>query len=297
MHGCENCDHFTKKSNREFSGRIIEDKRNKYDPGWSAQVGAKGEAGLHTHRRRTTSEFTRRLSTRTRRHIHRARTYWGDIFVIYPAVEGESIVKMAGEKRTQDQEETLLSETVILVDIEGTTTSISFVKVTKTMAVRQNAPYGFSHFTGFPTYSLTIPNDQNFPQGQPLADEFPNVIVELLQALKICELSFRAYCVCVFSRHLLCRLKSSFRFPVRETAGFMEGYMYHAFRIWNKWNVVRIVRSFLFRTLTFLHLFTRVNVFSLLFFFFFAKLLELLFHDNVASENNLNTRLENSAYS
>lgn len=132
---------FYEKSNRKFSGRIIEDKRNKYDPGWSAQVGAKGEAGLHAHRRRTTSEFTRRLSTRTRRHIHRARTYWGDIFVIYPAVEGESI-KMAGEKRTQDQEETLLSETVILVDIEGTTTSISFVKVTKTMAVRQNAPYG-----------------------------------------------------------------------------------------------------------------------------------------------------------
>lgn len=35
---------------------------------------------------------------------------------------------MAGEKRSQDQEETLIASTV-LVDIEGTTTSISFVKV------------------------------------------------------------------------------------------------------------------------------------------------------------------------
>ncbi|XP_033205559.2 uncharacterized protein LOC117166053 [Bombus vancouverensis nearcticus] len=61
-----------------------------------------------------------------------------DIFVIYPTVEGESIVKMAGEKRTQDQEETLLSETVILIDIEGTTTSISFVKDTLFPYVREN---------------------------------------------------------------------------------------------------------------------------------------------------------------
>ncbi|CAD1477434.1 unnamed protein product, partial [Heterotrigona itama] len=45
---------------------------------------------------------------------------------------------MAGEKRTQDQEETLLSETVILVDIEGTTTSISFVKDTLFPYVREN---------------------------------------------------------------------------------------------------------------------------------------------------------------
>ncbi|KAG7203273.1 hypothetical protein KM043_010367 [Ampulex compressa] len=45
---------------------------------------------------------------------------------------------MAGEKRTQDQEETLLSETVILVDIEGTTTSISFVKETLFPYVREN---------------------------------------------------------------------------------------------------------------------------------------------------------------
>ncbi|XP_076165606.1 enolase-phosphatase E1 [Ptiloglossa arizonensis] len=44
---------------------------------------------------------------------------------------------MAGEKRTQDQEETLLSETVILVDIEGTTTSTSFVKDTL-LYVREN---------------------------------------------------------------------------------------------------------------------------------------------------------------
>ncbi|KOC62060.1 Enolase-phosphatase E1 [Habropoda laboriosa] len=45
---------------------------------------------------------------------------------------------MAGEKRTQDQEETLLSETMILVDIEGTTTSISFVKDTLFPYVREN---------------------------------------------------------------------------------------------------------------------------------------------------------------
>nr|XP_034192725.1 enolase-phosphatase E1 isoform X1 [Osmia lignaria] len=45
---------------------------------------------------------------------------------------------MAGEKRTQDQEETLLSETVILVDIEGTTTSISFVKDKLFPYVREN---------------------------------------------------------------------------------------------------------------------------------------------------------------
>lgn len=38
-------------------------------------------------------------------------------------------MEMAGEKRSQDhQDETLLARTV-LVDIEGTTTSISFVKV------------------------------------------------------------------------------------------------------------------------------------------------------------------------
>ncbi|XP_076667522.1 enolase-phosphatase E1 [Andrena cerasifolii] len=45
---------------------------------------------------------------------------------------------MAGEKRSQDQEEALLSETVILVDIEGTTTSISFVKDTLFPYVREN---------------------------------------------------------------------------------------------------------------------------------------------------------------
>ncbi|XP_043254769.1 enolase-phosphatase E1-like [Colletes gigas] len=45
---------------------------------------------------------------------------------------------MAGEKRTKDQEETLLSETTILVDIEGTTTSISFVKDTLFPYVREN---------------------------------------------------------------------------------------------------------------------------------------------------------------
>ncbi|CAK9807796.1 Enolase-phosphatase E1 [Anthophora plagiata] len=45
---------------------------------------------------------------------------------------------MAGEKRTQDQEETLLSETMILLDIEGTTTSISFVKDTLFPYVREN---------------------------------------------------------------------------------------------------------------------------------------------------------------
>ncbi|CAK9814240.1 Enolase-phosphatase E1 [Anthophora quadrimaculata] len=45
---------------------------------------------------------------------------------------------MAGEKRSQDQEETLLSETMILLDIEGTTTSISFVKDTLFPYVREN---------------------------------------------------------------------------------------------------------------------------------------------------------------
>ncbi|XP_012216839.1 enolase-phosphatase E1-like isoform X2 [Linepithema humile] len=44
---------------------------------------------------------------------------------------------MAGEKRSQDQDETLLARTV-LVDIEGTTTSISFVKETLFPYVRQN---------------------------------------------------------------------------------------------------------------------------------------------------------------
>lgn len=45
---------------------------------------------------------------------------------------------MAGEKRSQEQEETLLSQTTILVDIEGTTTSISFVKETLFPYVREN---------------------------------------------------------------------------------------------------------------------------------------------------------------
>nr|XP_050854419.1 enolase-phosphatase E1 isoform X1 [Vespula vulgaris] len=45
---------------------------------------------------------------------------------------------MAGEKRSQEQEETMLSQTTILVDIEGTTTSISFVKETLFPYVREN---------------------------------------------------------------------------------------------------------------------------------------------------------------
>lgn len=36
---------------------------------------------------------------------------------------------MAGEKRSQDKDESFINENVIIVDIEGTTTSISFVKV------------------------------------------------------------------------------------------------------------------------------------------------------------------------
>lgn len=214
---------FNGKNNREFNGNAIENKRDKYDPGCSAQVGVKGEAASHTHRRRTRNEFTRRLSTRTRRHIHRAWTYWGDIFVIYPTVEGESIVKMAGEKRTQDQEETLLSETVILIDIEGTTTSISFVKVTKTMAVRQNAPY----------------SSRISPVLQHILWHY--LMIKIFHTANISQRNFRmlswSYCtkknlwiivsrvlyVCVLSQHLLCRLKSSFRFPVRETASFMAG--------------------------------------------------------------------------
>ncbi|XP_066586097.1 enolase-phosphatase E1-like isoform X2 [Prorops nasuta] len=45
---------------------------------------------------------------------------------------------MSGEKRGQDLEETLLGENVILVDIEGTTTSISFVKETLFPYAREN---------------------------------------------------------------------------------------------------------------------------------------------------------------
>ncbi|XP_035732694.1 enolase-phosphatase E1-like isoform X3 [Vespa mandarinia] len=45
---------------------------------------------------------------------------------------------MAGEKRSQEQEESMLSQTTILVDIEGTTTSISFVKDTLFPYVREN---------------------------------------------------------------------------------------------------------------------------------------------------------------
>lgn len=48
---------------------------------------------------------------------------------------GESFVEMAGEKRSQDQDETART---VLVDIEGTTTSISFVKETLFPYVRQN---------------------------------------------------------------------------------------------------------------------------------------------------------------
>ncbi|KAI4487246.1 hypothetical protein M0804_005395 [Polistes exclamans] len=45
---------------------------------------------------------------------------------------------MAGEKRSQEHEDTMLSQTTILVDIEGTTTSISFVKETLFPYVRAN---------------------------------------------------------------------------------------------------------------------------------------------------------------
>ncbi|XP_015188395.1 PREDICTED: enolase-phosphatase E1-like [Polistes dominula] len=45
---------------------------------------------------------------------------------------------MAGEKRTQEQEDTMLSQTTILLDIEGTTTSISFVKEVLFPYVRDN---------------------------------------------------------------------------------------------------------------------------------------------------------------
>lgn len=45
---------------------------------------------------------------------------------------------MAGEKRTKDSEEVVLAETTILLDIEGTTTSISFVKDTLFPYVREN---------------------------------------------------------------------------------------------------------------------------------------------------------------
>lgn len=44
---------------------------------------------------------------------------------------------MAGEKRSQEVDEVQRGENILLIDIEGTTTSISFVKVTKSMAVTQ----------------------------------------------------------------------------------------------------------------------------------------------------------------
>jgi len=94
-------------------------------------------AHTRIHWRTANSEFVRRLPTRTRRRRHTQResanltegeyhTY--RYTAINPTVVGESFVEMAGEKRSQDQDETLLARTV-LVDIEGTTTSISFVKV------------------------------------------------------------------------------------------------------------------------------------------------------------------------
>lgn len=57
---------------------------------------------------------------------------------------------MAGEKRSQDYEDAR-DEKIIIVDIEGTTTSISFVKVTnKSMA-------GFSAGAEIPSaFSLII---------------------------------------------------------------------------------------------------------------------------------------------
>ncbi|XP_046741098.1 enolase-phosphatase E1 [Diprion similis] len=45
---------------------------------------------------------------------------------------------MAGEKRSQDQDESLLKQNVIIVDIEGTTTSITFVKETLFPYIREN---------------------------------------------------------------------------------------------------------------------------------------------------------------
>lgn len=110
---------------------------------------------------------------------------------------------------------------VILVDIEGTTTSISFVKVTKTMAVRQNAPYGFSHFTGFPIVSLTVPDDSDFPPKNFVLEKFLIVIIGFLDEQKFVNNTF-ARIVCGSIPTVVCRLKSSFRFPVRETANFME---------------------------------------------------------------------------
>ncbi|XP_043272507.1 enolase-phosphatase E1 [Venturia canescens] len=45
---------------------------------------------------------------------------------------------MSGEKRSQDSEDSLLSQTVVIVDIEGTTTNINFVKETLFPHVREN---------------------------------------------------------------------------------------------------------------------------------------------------------------
>ncbi|RLU27325.1 hypothetical protein DMN91_001126 [Ooceraea biroi] len=110
--------------------------------------GTRGFARIHrrggTHWRTANSEFVRRLPTRTRRRRHTQRErrpnrgeHHAYRYTLILPVVGESFVEMAREKRSQDQDEVLHARTV-LVDIEGTTTSISFVKETLFPYVRQH---------------------------------------------------------------------------------------------------------------------------------------------------------------
>jgi hypothetical protein len=93
-------------------------------------------AATHIGARPTANSFAGSQQERVAADIHRvsANLIEGEhhayrYIAINPTVVGESFVEMAGEKRSQDQDEILLARTV-LVDIEGTTTSVSFVKVT-----------------------------------------------------------------------------------------------------------------------------------------------------------------------
>ncbi|KAH0949342.1 hypothetical protein HN011_009896 [Eciton burchellii] len=101
-------------------------------------------AATHIGARPTANSFAGSQQERVAADIHRvsANLIEGEhhayrYIAINPTVVGESFVEMAGEKRSQDQDEILLARTV-LVDIEGTTTSVSFVKEILFPYVRQH---------------------------------------------------------------------------------------------------------------------------------------------------------------
>lgn len=77
----------------------------------------------------------------------------------------EKTDEMAGEKRVQEREEVALEQDVILVDIEGTTTSISFVKVTKATvpACRHSHTLSASHPFLRPFNRLRLHKSSLFP--------------------------------------------------------------------------------------------------------------------------------------